>query len=165
MAKATKTVKQEEVVWKTTKEVTGVTLELSEVEAKVLVGILERVGGSPSGSPRKFADAIGNALDAAGVETPFDDTDDYLEEGKISIYFKDGFPPGFEEPAAVAPPEPLKPYVGARIKMLEDYPEHGRGIKKGTEGVIVEKSYLSWVVRFPSGEVALFPHRFEVLPS
>lgn len=47
-----------------------VTLTLTENEARFLRSVMEKIGGDPSDTPRRFSDAIGKALDDIGVELP-----------------------------------------------------------------------------------------------
>lgn len=48
----------------------AVTLLLSEEEAQFVADVLARVGGSPTGSRRKYQDGISRALDKAGYQAP-----------------------------------------------------------------------------------------------
>lgn len=163
MAQATKTTALVEEVVKTTKKVDVVLLELNEAEAKVLRLILGRVGGLPNKSLRGHSENIFMALNKAGVAWDYQHTN-------LSGYmtFGDGIPPGYEYPGT-APAQPLKPTTGARIRMLEDFPEHGRGIKKGTDGWITEVNLDegTYRIQFTYGgpKLWLSAKRFEVLPS
>jgi hypothetical protein len=63
-------------------------LELTEDEAKFLVGVLNRIGGSPENSPRGISDDILSALSPLVDYYSLPDT--ALKPGKQSIYFRDG---------------------------------------------------------------------------
>lgn len=76
-------------------EIGDVTLTLSGPEARTLFGILNRVGGSPSDSPRGYADQIARALRDAGIITPFHYSDKQITGG---ISFRDGTKPIVESP-------------------------------------------------------------------
>ena len=70
----------------------SVTLTLDEDEVKTLIAILNRIGGSPNHSARKYTDAISSALyaelDRIGVEvnTAGINIDEKLS-GRGTIYF------------------------------------------------------------------------------
>lgn len=80
MAKATMETKAVTIVTKT------VTLVLSEQEAGTLSAILWRIGGHPSRSRRRYAEAIKEALFYAGF---FLDEPKDIEEVNRAIYFLD----------------------------------------------------------------------------
>jgi hypothetical protein len=68
-------------------------LELSEGEADFILGLLDSIGGSPTNSPRKYADCLNTALSGALGHGPAD-TDahkliDPLAGRKNSIYFRE----------------------------------------------------------------------------
>lgn len=48
-----------------------VTLLLSEEEAQLVADVLAKVGGSPTGSRRKYQDDISRALDKAGYQATY----------------------------------------------------------------------------------------------
>lgn len=64
-------------------KVIEVRLELCEQEASVLVEILHKIGGPPSG-PRGAADSIRQALQDAGVER-YDGGTGWIAEGTIKF--------------------------------------------------------------------------------
>jgi hypothetical protein len=70
----------------------SVTLTLTPVEARVLLYVLNSVGGSPTFSPRLHVDKITAVLSGAGVVTPagcpeITDNTIYFKEGALD-YFK-----------------------------------------------------------------------------
>ena len=64
----------------------SVTLTLTPVEARVLLYVLNSVGGSPTFSPRLHVDKITAVLSGAGVVAPAG----CPEITNQTIYFKDG---------------------------------------------------------------------------
>jgi hypothetical protein len=65
MAKATKLTRT--VTRTVTEEVSdGVTLKLSDDEARVLAVIIAKIAGDPKASPRRYVDTVGDALHSAG---------------------------------------------------------------------------------------------------
>jgi hypothetical protein len=71
----------------------GVTLSLTPVEARVLLYVLNSVGGCPECSPRKHVDKITAVLAGAGVVAPAVGDPEITEH---TIYFKDGCLDRFE---------------------------------------------------------------------
>lgn len=74
MAKATKKIKD-----------ISITLELSLEEAIVLYWVVERIGGSPDHTARKYMNAIQDSLRTINVRS--DINDDYIESPYTAIYF------------------------------------------------------------------------------
>lgn len=65
-------------------------LVLTEVEAATLHTILRRVGGIPTHSPRKFSEAILDALVVAGAPRLYDtDETEILVSGSIRFEYND----------------------------------------------------------------------------
>lgn len=66
-----------------------VILELTDGEADFILGVTNRVGGSPTASPRKYSERIRAALrDALGVD-PFRTDADKLMSSASRIYFNE----------------------------------------------------------------------------
>ncbi len=70
----------------------SVTLTLDEDEVKTLIAILNRIGGSPNHSARKYSDKISSALHGelhmVGVDVDTSDIKiDVERSGRGSIYF------------------------------------------------------------------------------
>jgi hypothetical protein len=63
----------------------GVTLTLTPVEARILLYVLNSVGGCPERSPRKHVDKITAVLNGAGVVAPAG----CVEITNHTLYFKD----------------------------------------------------------------------------
>lgn len=61
-----------------------IVMDISIAEARVLMILLDRCGGDPQASPRKYIDSLGSALQAAGIEPPNQDINDWCE-GDISF--------------------------------------------------------------------------------
>lgn len=63
----------------------SVTLELTAAEARVLLYICNNIGGPTATSCRAHVDAIGNALQSAGVTAPNSQFDKPLHSGSFTF--------------------------------------------------------------------------------
>lgn len=76
--------------------VLGVTLELSQAEARTLRVILHHVGGCPATTARRYAQSMILALDEAGVRAPQFDTDTLMQIVDRALYFNNSSLPYVE---------------------------------------------------------------------
>lgn len=83
-----------EVEVKTVKEVKRVVLELTVAEARTLLSVFERIGGSPETTLRGQIDSVGKVLREAGVKAYYKPDENYEcspmhNENSRSLYFDD----------------------------------------------------------------------------